>query len=160
MPVFISYRHTDRHAAIALDARLKRDGIATYLDVMDAESLTTDDITTVISQRIMACSHLVALVSDNTEKSWWVPFEIGEATIIDRRISSFRVANAKLPEYLQKWPIMHSAQDIDMFIEEYRKESAQSRTIIANESYRSTASNRSTADNFHNTLKSRIHRGY
>jgi hypothetical protein len=38
MPVFISYRHTDRVQAMAINARLKQANIKTYLDVLDAES--------------------------------------------------------------------------------------------------------------------------
>jgi hypothetical protein len=45
MPVFISYRHSDRSHAIAISTRLKQANIKTYLDVLDPESQTTDDIT-------------------------------------------------------------------------------------------------------------------
>ena len=45
MPVFISYRHTDRAHAMAINSRLIQANIKTYLDVLDPESQTTDDIT-------------------------------------------------------------------------------------------------------------------
>lgn len=160
MPVFISYRHTDRASALAINDRLQREQITTYLDVLDAESRTTDDITQVISTHIRACTHLIALVSKNTSQSWWVPFEIGEATIIDRRISTFQAGEADLPEYLEKWPIMRTARDIDLFVTSYRLEKTLSRAIVGNESFESTTSSRSNADKFHADLKARLRRGY
>ena len=52
MPVFISYRHKDREVAFGIDFLLKRNGIKTYLDVLDGESQTTDQITDVITDRM------------------------------------------------------------------------------------------------------------
>lgn len=62
MPVFISYRHTDRSHAIAISTRLIRANIKTYFDVLDPESQTTDDITGVITRNITECTHLLAIV--------------------------------------------------------------------------------------------------
>ena len=52
------------------------------------------------------CTHIIAVVSRETALSWWVPFEIGEATALERRISTYQTGYAQLPEYLAKWPIM------------------------------------------------------
>ena len=158
MPVFISYRHTDRSIAMDINQRLKRHGIITYLDVLDAESHTTDDITAVISEKMRACSHLIALVSRSTAESWWVPFEIGEATIIDRRISTYRVDAAPLPEYLDKWPIMTRAQDIELFVASYEAEKTDVRgmTVESMENYQAEARSRRSADQFHADLKRKL----
>jgi hypothetical protein len=163
MPVFISYRHMDRAHAININARLMQANITTYLDVLDPESQTTDDITGVITRNISECTHLLAVVSDKTAMSWWVPFEIGEATITNRRICSFKTGPAELPLYLDKWPKLTSAKDIDFFIDAYRNEVTLKRSmsfesINGSESVRST--NRSNADRFHSDLKSRISRGF
>ncbi|WP_079254097.1 toll/interleukin-1 receptor domain-containing protein [Endozoicomonas arenosclerae] len=124
MPVFISYRHTDREQAFLIQHRLNNVGIQTYLDVLDTDSKTTDNITQVITENIRKCTHLIALVSDDTIKSWWVPFEIGEATMAERRIATFKNTYSPLPEYLQKWPIMKDNRHIDMFIRAYLAESS------------------------------------
>lgn len=63
MPVFISYRHIDRPQAMAINAQLMQANIKTYLDVLDPESQTTDDITGVITRNITECTHLLAVVS-------------------------------------------------------------------------------------------------
>lgn len=163
MPVFISYRHSDRPHAIAINNRLKLANIKTYLDVLDPESQTTDDITGVITRNITECTHLLAVVSERTAHSWWVPFEIGEATISNRRICSFKTGPAELPLYLDKWPKLTSDKDIEFFIDAYRNEVTLKRSmslesVTGSESTRSV--NRTNADRFHSDLKSRINRGF
>ena len=163
MPVFISYRHMDRALAVKINARLMQASIKTYLDVLDAESQTTDDITAVITRNISECTHLMAVVSERTALSWWVPFEIGEATITNRRICSFKTGPAELPLYLDKWPKLTSERDIEFFIDAYRNETMLKRamtldSVTGSESVRSV--NKSNADRFHAELKSRITRGF
>jgi hypothetical protein len=163
MPVFISYRHMDRAYAININTRLMQANIKTYLDVLDAESQTTDDITGVITRNISECTHLLAVVSEKTALSWWVPFEIGEATITNRRICSFKTGPTELPLYHDKWPKLTSDRDIEFFIDAYRNESTLKRSmslesVNGSESARSV--NRSNADRFHTDLKSRIIRGF
>ena len=163
MPVFISYRHMDRAYAININTRLMQANIKTYLDVLDAESQTTDDITGVITRNISECTHLLAVVSEKTALSWWVPFEIGEATITNRRICSFKTGPTELPLYLEKWPKLTSDRDIEFFIDAYRNESMLKRSmsldsVTGSESVRSV--NRTNADRFHTDLKSRIIRGF
>lgn len=162
MPVFISYRHTDRAQAMAINARLKLANITTYLDVLDAQSQTTEDITGVITRNIIECTHLLAVVSEQTALSWWVPFEIGEATITDRRICSFKTGDSELPLYLDKWPKMTKSSDLELFIESYNSETTSRRTMalgsVSNESMRSA--NRKNAEHFHTELKNKIRRGF
>jgi hypothetical protein len=163
MPVFISYRHMDRAYAISINTRLIQANIKTYLDVLDAESQTTDDITGVITRNISECTHLLAVVSEKTALSWWVPFEIGEATITNRRICSFKTGPTELPLYLDKWPKLSSERDIEFFIDAYRNELTVKRSmslesVTGSESVRSV--NRTNADRFHTDLKSRIIRGF
>lgn len=163
MPVFISYRHTDRDHALEVNRRLKNADINTYLDVLDVESQTTENITDVITRNITQCTHLLAIVSERTAQSWWVPFEIGEATISNRRICSFKTGVADLPEYLEKWPKMTRISEIDLFISSYKGEIAVKRSIslesiTGNESVYKT--NKINADQFHSELKTKILRGY
>ena len=161
MPVFISYRHMDRPQAMAINSRLMQANIKTYLDVLDPESQTTDDITGVITRNITECTHLLAVVSEKTALSWWVPFEIGEATISNRRICSFRTGSAQLPLYLDKWPKLSTDNDLNFFIDAYREEQSSRRSLTldsSNESFSGTY--KRNAELFHEQLKSRIRRGF
>ncbi|MFJ2540057.1 toll/interleukin-1 receptor domain-containing protein [Pseudomonas sp. NPDC087614] len=161
MPVFISYRHMDRAHAIAINTRLMQANIKTYLDVLDPESQTTEDITGVITRNITECTHLLAVVSEKTALSWWVPFEIGEATISNRRICSFKTGPTELPLYLDKWPKLSTESDLNFFIDAYREEVSTKRSIMldsSNESFSGTY--KRNAEIFHEQLKNRIRRGF
>ena len=161
MPVFISYRHMDRAYAMNINSRLIRANIKTYLDVLDLESQTTDDITGVITRNITECTHLLAVVSEKTALSWWVPFEIGEATISNRRICSFRTGPAELPLYLDKWPKLSTESDLDFFIDAYREEVSNKRSMSLESISESVkGSYKRDADMFHEQLKNRIRRGF
>lgn len=161
MPVFISYRHMDRAYAMAINSRLIGANIKTYLDVLDLESQTTDDITGVITRNITECTHLLAVVSEKTALSWWVPFEIGEATISNRRICSFRTGPAELPLYLDKWPKLNTESDLDFFIDAYREEVSNKRSMSLESISESVkGSYKRDADMFHEQLKNRIRRGF
>lgn len=159
MTVFISYRHTDSKKANEINRILTSHGISTYLDILDIDSQTTNDITSVITNNIEKCSHLIAVISSTTAASWWVPFEIGEATIIGRRIASFRTGNSDLPEYLNKWPQMTTNDDLSFFIQCYKSEKSNNRSIIGTEHF-STKSYTTSADEFHNNLKNMIKKRY
>lgn len=157
MPVFISYRHTDRDQAFRIQQKLKNAGIQTYMDVLDAESKTTDDITEVITRNIRQSTHLIAVVSGNTSQSWWVPFEIGEATMAERRIATFKNTYSSLPEYLDKWPVMKEMRHVDLFIQAYRKEGGFGKSRILNDSASSDRQYaRTGAKQFHENLKRSI----
>ena len=159
MSVFISYKHLDRNLALQIDERLKINGIKTYLDVLDAESQSTESITTVITKNIAMCTHLIAVVSKETATSWWVPFEIGEATISAKRIASYRSSySSTLPEYLEMWPKMDSMQHLELFIAAYKNEQLES--VSNRYSFESARSGVKSASDFHSTLKAKIRRGY
>jgi len=159
MSVFISYKHLDRNLALQIDERLKINGIKTYLDVLDAESQSTESITTVITKNIAMCSHLIAVVSKETATPWWVPFEIGEATISAKRIASYRSSYSSLPEYLEMWPKMDSMQHLDLFIATYKNEQRES--VYNRNMFESVGSvGVKSASDFHSTLKAKIRRGY
>lgn len=158
MTVFISYRHSDRSCAIEIDNYLRRSGIETYLDVLDPESQTSRNITEVITKNIARSTHMIAVISHDTAKSWWVPFEIGEATISATRISSYRTGYTALPEYLEMWPQMTRMNHLSLFVEEYRRE----KTVALNRRgiFDSATSGKDAAENFHKSLKGRITRGF
>jgi len=154
MPVFISHKYEDKQSALQISDYLRRRGVFSYVDVLDPTLKATDDITKTIMERISLCTHLMAVVSQYTEKSWWVPFEIGVGTEKDRRITSFQLPQLSVvsfPEFLSKWPILKSQQDLDTFIEFYRKDN-----IVALDEARSYSRSIFSADQFHRELKARL----
>lgn len=172
MPVFISYRSKDRIMALAVAQKLRGYSIEFYLDVIDEESINASDITDVITKNIKRCSHLMAIISPNTQGSWWVPFEIGEATATNRRICSFAYNTngyaltkatmysyaSFLPEYLQKWPILLNEQDIENFIFQYKKDKENYAIFdsINKDSTSFGTLSKYGADEFHKNLKAML----
>ena len=150
MPVFISHKSSDKLKAIEIANYLTNRGVKSYIDVFDPMLQSTDDITSVIVKRVRECSHLIAVTSAETTKSWWVPFEIGVATDQERRISTFALQLSDLPDYLKKWPIMSNAQHLNLFIELYKRDKivAFSESIVPRDIL--------SAETFHATLKRSI----
>ena len=158
MPVFISHRHTDSIKAANISRQLQIAGIQNYLDVLDPDAQKVDDITSHITEKMKICTHIIAVVSRETALSWWVPFEIGEATITNRRIASYRTSILRLPEYLEMWPQMSELSHLDLFINEYLSQK-QHGLFESSGSRSSTASindEARMAREFHSNLKARL----
>jgi hypothetical protein len=148
MPVFISHKKEDKESALKIAAYLKQHDILSYVDALDPTLQTTDDITKTLIDRISLCTHLMAVVSQYTEKSWWVPFEIGVGTEKDRRITSYQLTTVNLPDFLTKWPILKSQRDLDMFIKFYKQD-----YVVSLEEAYGYSRNIYSADQFHKQLK-------
>lgn len=157
MPVFISHRTADDAKAQALAFRLYTyHNIKCYLDDFDPEARTTHEITNLILGRINMCTHLMALVTNATVGSWWVPFEIGVARQGDRRITTFDASSVTLPEFLSEWPVMTTEAHLDLFAEAYHRDRS-AKPIM--EKYARDSRPIGTADDFHNLLKNAVRTG-
>lgn len=151
MPVFLSHKREDKTKAMEIHEYLKQNRVPSYIDVLDPELQSTNDITTKLIERIHQCSHLMAVISNYTEKSWWVPFEIGVGTEIDKRITSFQTSSVELPIFLQKWPVLRTKNHLDIFIQKYKEDKAVSISESIGHIKRIL-----TADQFHRELKASL----
>lgn len=122
MPVFISHRTADDRIAREVYERLtKTHGITCYLDDLDKQT-ATQHITALIVSRLRQCTNLLAIVTENTRGSWWVPFEVGVAREAPRVITSFTsLAQQQLPEFLTEWPVLRGESAVDTFADHYRR---------------------------------------
>lgn len=157
MPVFISHRTADDAKAQVLVQRLyTRHKITCYVDHFDPEARTTREITDLIVGRINLCTHLMALVTNATVGSWWVPFEIGVARQGDRRITSFDASTVVLPEFLTEWPVMTNEAHLDLFAEAYHRDRS-AKPIM--EKYATASRSIFSAEDFHTRLKNAVRVG-
>lgn len=127
MPVFISHRTVDDELAKAAYNRLKSyHQIECYIDDIDkqlADARGTAEITQLIVDRLRSCTNLLAIVTENTGGSWWVPFEVGVAREAPRVITSLtNQTDRQLPEYLLEWPRLRGDSAIDTFAALYKKQ--------------------------------------
>jgi hypothetical protein len=124
MPVFISHRTADDKIAHEVADRLRiQHSIKVYIDDIDFElrrAQGTPAITSLLVQRLNSCTNLLAIFTQNTTGSWWVPFEIGIARQAPRVITTMtNLVDASLPEYLLEWPRLRGQSAVDTFAQLY-----------------------------------------
>jgi hypothetical protein len=150
MPVFISHKREDSREANTCLMRLQMHKVPAYLDELDHEIEEADDLTTHFITKLQNCTHLIAAVSRNTQGSWWVPFEIGAATALERRICSTSFYPVEMPDFLAKWPklSLYSDDHYARFAIAYHSDSSTKRST-----YDSVQASIKSAGQFHATLK-------
>jgi hypothetical protein len=120
--VFISHKKEDTEQAGAIAAHLTANGLFVYLDGIDAQlGKSGPDLADYIRAQMEKCTQLLAVISAQTQASWWVPWEIGVATEKERFLASFVSGNATVPEFLQKWPYLRTRADLDAYVRESKR---------------------------------------
>ena len=106
--VFLSYQNSDQSTALRLAAYLDSCGRYVFIDVWDDTLVPGDrrsDIDSALITAIVNADTLMIVVSDQTQLSWWVPWEIGVSTPYKKPRAMYRPqARQQLPTYLQKLP--------------------------------------------------------
>jgi hypothetical protein len=148
MPVFLSHKREDEIKTLEIANYLRQNDIICYVDVLDPTLQTTDDITSKLIYWIGMCTHLMAVVSERTTVSWWVPFEIGVGTEKNKRITSFQLDQVGLPDFLRKWPVLKTKNHLDTFIKLYKQDG-----IVEFRESQGYSKTISSADQFHARLK-------
>ena len=109
--IFISHKKEDKNKASKLANYIKDSGIDVFFDAND-ENLNNPEVlknparvTAAINNALSKSTHMIAVVSNKTKKSWWVPYEIGFATKNNSGSESIRALFIKgftqqTPEYL------------------------------------------------------------
>lgn len=150
MPVFLSHQKKDADFAKEIYNFLVANRIRCYIDEFDEALRRSSDITGTIMNRISQCTHLLAVVSPNTQTSWWVPFEIGVASKANRRIASMKATTVTLPEYLEIWPVMSKVTHLNYYVQLYNQD--REVLFMENRGQLSTAPIQNASD-FHRKLK-------
>jgi len=156
MKVFISHQQADSRLALQLSTRLKNaHQMDSYLDVIDPSLAKTGDaLADHVKEELGKCSQLLAVVSEATRASWWVPWEIGIATEKNYPLATFSAGLTPPPEYLRKWPYLRSEADLDLYASASKiafREFSTKRTYLSEE----VAQLRSTKE-FHRSLRASL----
>ncbi len=154
--VFLSHQRNDAGLAAQIARRLTvQHNIDSYLDVIDPFiDSPGEDLAAHIRAELGKCNQLLAVISETTRSSQWVPWEIGVATEKSFPLATYSSAHSLPPEFLRKWPYLQSEGDLD----EYAHASKLAdRTFIQKRAMLSegTARLRST-DEFFRTLRARL----
>ena len=115
---FISHKSTDLRPAQAAARVLANAGLVGYLDRWDP-NVNGDhpDLEDYLREVIRETPSILTIVSEATNTSWWVPFEIGVARETESQIATFLVVDEDrptldLPSYLRKWPILATGVEL------------------------------------------------
>ncbi|MXW08023.1 MAG: TIR domain-containing protein [Gammaproteobacteria bacterium] len=148
--VFISHKNTDTYIANRVAERVRYNGLEVYLDSID-RALVKDgpDLADYLLQRLGECNQLIAVISQETAKSWWVPWEIGVGSEKGFRLASYSSTDDYIPDYLKKWPVLHSNKDIDLYCE-YSK---RADVAMSTERFVTASKTMESASKFHKELK-------
>lgn len=115
--IFISHKQEDSEMADMICKRLNQLGAQAYLDLLDVEICNKGkELTEHIKKRLNDCSDILVVISNKTEESWWVPFEIGMAAQKDFPVVSYLIDNVQLPDYLEYWPRLKKVSDLDKYV--------------------------------------------
>ena len=125
MRVFVSHKSEDTALAQEWAEKLESRGFNIYLDAYDNVIKKAKDRPLHIQNEIDDSSDLLVIVTENTQDSWWVPFEVGLSTALDKRIASLLFQNVNLPSFLRKWPVIDTEKKWGIYLEELGKNRTQ-----------------------------------
>ena len=118
MKVFISHKKEDEERALTVKSVLDKKGVPSYLDLLDS-SVVADGkaLTDHIKSNLNSCTDVIVVMTESTQTSWWVPFEIGMSAQKDMPTASFLEPNVNLPDYLDYWPRLKNTDDIATYVD-------------------------------------------
>ncbi|MFC6121025.1 toll/interleukin-1 receptor domain-containing protein [Phytobacter sp. SCO41] len=153
--VFISHQHSDSALARDIEQRLKNTHrIDCYLDLIDTNISDGEDLARYIKDRLSSCTQLLAVISERTRESWWVPWEIGVASEKDYPLATYAGGSIIPPEFLKKWPYLRNQQELDYYAEVSKNTAQvlQERRKVSQESY----SRKNSTHDFYNQLRRKL----
>ena len=111
--IFISHKREDLVRAVAVGQEImSKAKVPCYVDQLDPNvGGDSAELVTYIQEVIHQCRSLLAVVSQYTQESWWVPLEIGVALENQNHIGTFNTDGTELPSYLWAWPTMTTGQE-------------------------------------------------
>ena len=116
--VFISYRHADQDTALELAEYLDEKGRHVFMDIHDETLHIGDkDLDDALEAAITNAHTMLIVVSEATQESWWVPWEIGVSTPSKKPRELYRpTISEPLPSYLQKLEAIRSPEYANIWI--------------------------------------------
>jgi nucleoside 2-deoxyribosyltransferase len=164
MKVFISHQQADSSKAYEIARYLRiYHSIDSYLDVVDPKIGTQQgpELAEHVRKEMDSCDSLLAVVSSETAKSQWVPWEIGIATEKDFPLATYADTALPLPEFLQKWPYIKSPTELDKYARAVKNMVGRSRTAVLGKSISNESFNekmQATTKEFYRNLRADLGR--
>ncbi len=147
--IFLSHISVDKPAVQAIATYITSHGdIDIYLDAVDnnlqaaASSGDAAAITEFIERGLSNSTHVMCLVSANTVRSWWVPYELGFGKKSGKPLATLKLKDTvELPAYLQISEIINGTRSLNLYLSSLRRGLAKTAVVELTESLvRHTAS--------------------
>ena len=120
--VFVSHTTSDDALAGTVAECLRRHGLTAWVD---SDHLSPSDDGPGMASRISAVIKrsfcLLAVVTNATSRSWWVPFEIGVAFANHRFLSTFGISQEPPPSFLAAWPRVERQDELPSWCDAIRQ---------------------------------------
>ena len=113
--VFVSHKSDDEEKAVEVARCIHSCGLTPWLDVIDLEDEADDEeMVDRIQDAISRSFSLMAVITDITNESWWVPFEIGIAYDMRKQLASYceDPEDVDPPSFLMRWPLVQNHSDL------------------------------------------------
>ena len=116
--VFLSYHHADQSTALGLAKDLDLQGRRVFIDVHDGTLVPGDrDLDDALVTAISKSDTMIIIVSDETQGSWWAPWEIGVSTPSRKPKAMYKPpTNKSLPIYLEKLPRLRNSSEANVWV--------------------------------------------
>jgi len=127
--IFLSHISVDKSAAVAIGTYIAKSGdIDIYLDINDGQlqqAVSTGNaagITQFVEEGLSHSTHIMCLVSADTVRSWWVPYELGFAKKAGKNLSTLKLkGEIVLPAYLQISEIIPGTRTLNEYLTKVRR---------------------------------------
>ena len=123
--IFISHKSEDAAAAKTVADHIRDAGIDVYLDIYDTglqkatQENDASSIVRYIERALTTSTNILVLITEKTQLSWWVPYEIGYSKMGSKGIASLLLKNAySFPDYLKIERQLRNKGDLDAYIAE------------------------------------------
>ena len=114
--VFISYSHTDTSIADGIAAVLEELSLEYFRDIKDIQ--WGDGINASVREGLESSSAIIVIISPGSLKSHWVPYEVGYATALKKKILPFLThPSLDVPGFIADLSYIKSEEQVRSFFE-------------------------------------------
>ena len=120
--VFLSHITIDKRIAKKIGDYLMENGdVDIYLDSYDdkLQQATNDGnlVRQYIEDGLEDSTHIICLVSENTVRSWWVPYELGFSKRAGKEIATLTLKGTEtLPDYLKIGAVLRGTKSLNQYL--------------------------------------------
>lgn len=130
--VFVSHKKDDERLALEVARCIKYYELVPWVDALDDSIQDGPQLDAKIRDIIRGSFSLMAVISDVTHESWWVPFEIGIAFDRERVLASYTdISRYELPSFLAKHPRVSNHTQLHRWCDRLRVLKQRTGTFLA-----------------------------